>query len=98
MSEYREECSKCIKNSTCIGDYGSIYCTLNRKYNFNIDYAKDKDTQVTTKLFDINLINSKIEKMEQEYKEALDENSTRSFILKCQIEGFKDFRKELLKD
>lgn len=41
-------------------------------------------------------IENKINKLEKQYKEALEENSTKAFILKCQIEGFKDFKKELL--
>ena len=42
------------------------------------------------------VIREKIKEMQKEYKEALEENSTKAFILKCQIEGFKEFEKELL--
>lgn len=42
------------------------------------------------------LIENKLEDLQKEYKEALEENSIKAFILKCQIEGFKDFEKELL--
>ncbi len=42
------------------------------------------------------IIREKIKEMQNQYEEALEENSTKSFILKCQIEGFKEFEKELL--
>ncbi len=41
------------------------------------------------------VIEDKLKELEKQYEEALDENSTKSFILKCQIEGFKEFIKEL---
>lgn len=42
------------------------------------------------------VMKDKIKELEKQYKEALEENNTKAFILKCQIEGFKDFKKELL--
>jgi len=99
MSELREECCRCLNNSNCLSavDYGSIYCRLNRKYDLkNIDYGKEKDMTVIDKFVSIQTIKNKISELEEQYKEALEENSTKSFILKCQIEGFKDFEKELL--
>jgi len=35
-------------------------------------------------------IREKLEELEKEYKEALEENSTKAFILKCQIEILKE--------
>lgn len=32
----------------------------------------------------------KLQELEKQYEEALDENSTKAFILKCQIEGLKE--------
>lgn len=97
MSELREECYKCLNNSRCIGEYRSMYCLLNRRYDFrNIDYAEEKDITATNSFINMLAIENKIDKLEKQYKEALEENSTKAFILKCQIEGFKDFKKELL--
>ena len=43
MSELREECYKCLNNQSCIpgADYGSIYCSLHRKYKMP---GNDKDS------------------------------------------------------
>ena len=42
-------------------------------------------------------VKDKIKDLEEQYRQVLNENSIKSFILKCQIEAFKDFEKELLK-
>lgn len=42
----------------------------------------------------ISLIKDKIEELKKEYKVALEENSTKSFILKCQIEVVQELLEE----
>lgn len=66
------------KRSRIIGRYGEmeIHEVINK--TLQEDYIeKDK-------------IREKIEELEKEYKEALEENSTKAFILKCQIEILKE--------
>ncbi len=100
MSELRKECQECLNNEKCFNgaDYGSIYCMCHRKYDLkNIDFGKEESKQTTDILININTVKSKAKNLEELYKKTLENgNSTQAFVLKCQIEAFKDFEKEIL--
>lgn len=73
MSELRRECEKCTNNQRCIADYGSIFCMLNRKYEFNnVDYGREKDIILNPVVLEnrINNLEHKIKNRQYEdYKE-----------------------------
>lgn len=68
MSELRKECYKCLNSNSCIGDYGSIYCMVNRKYIFNkgIDFSKEKDRTINSRYINISVIKQRIAELENE--------------------------------
>lgn len=73
---------KLKERNRCLGKYGEIEVHNVINKTLQEDYIpKDK-------------IREKIEELEKEYKEALEENSTKAFILKCQVEILKELLEE----
>ena len=98
MSEPKKECYECLNYQRCpsVVEYESIYCHFNRKFEMkNVDYSKEKDKQINETFFNMLTVESKIKSLEKQYNEELDKNSIKAFILKCKLEGFKEFEKEL---
>ena len=84
MSELRKECYKCLNRNSCIGDYGSIYCMINRRYNFNnIDFASEKDKTETSLYINITYIKQRLSKWENE----LLIGKYRSYLERAEIKG-----------
>ncbi len=67
MSEAREECYKCLNNQRCISgaDYGSIYCSLNRKYKMQ---GREDDNVLAAMQKQIDEKNKRIAELEEELK------------------------------
>lgn len=65
MSEAREECYKCLNNQRCISgaDYGSIYCSLNRKYKMQ---GREDDNVLATMQKQIEEKDKRIAELEEE--------------------------------
>ena len=73
---------KLKERNRCLGKYGEIEVHNVINKTLQEDYIpKDK-------------IREKIEELEKEYKEALEENSTKAFRLKCQVEILKELLEE----
>lgn len=104
MSELRKECYRCLNKNNCIGDYGSIYCMINRRYNFNnIDFASGKDKTETSSYINISYIKQRLSKWENElligkYRNYLERaeiigriNELKSLIYKFEEEKSESF-------
>lgn len=78
MSELREECYKCLNNQSCIpgADYGSIYCSLHRKYKMP---GNDKDSIYAHKFAIMKKQIDEKEKEIQDLKQALAINIAKNF-------------------
>lgn len=74
----------------------TLKITKNLTNNYRIQEAIETVLNYIDNSIPKEVIKDKIKELEKQYKEALEENNTKAFILKCQIEGFKDFKKELL--
>lgn len=68
MSELRKECYECLNKNNCIGEYRSIFCTSNRKYNFNdhVDFSNRGDKTTTSTYINILYIKQRLAELEYE--------------------------------
>ena len=68
MSELRKECYECLNKNNCIGEYRSLFCTLNRKYNFNnhINFSNEEDKSINSSYINILYIKQRLAELENE--------------------------------
>lgn len=85
MSELRKECYECLNKNNCIGEYRSLFCTLNRKYNFNnhIDFSNGEDKTINSTY--INILYVKQRLAELEYKLITD--NYRNYLERYELIG-----------
>lgn len=93
MSELREECYKCKYNNECLGgaEYGSLYCSLNRKYDLsNIDYSYGKDQTVKTITIDSIVLENRIKNLERKIEMRLYEDYKERYKIIGAITAYKN--------
>lgn len=90
MSELRRECEKCTNNQRCIADYGSIFCMLNRKYEFNnIDYGREKDKTSNSIILNPVVLENRINNLEYKIENRQYKDYKERYEISGKIKAYK---------
>lgn len=96
-NKYCEDCKeKCVD---CYIKYEEVQAVANLlKAYKELEEFKKQVTEIENTNFikyknyiPVSLVEETLEELKQEYKIALEKNSIKAFILKCQIQAFKEF-------
>lgn len=90
MSELREECRQCVNNQNCIGEYRSIYCSLNRKYDFkNIDFGSEGDKTSKTIIIGRDILENRTKNLKHKLLTQQYENYKERYEIRGQIQAYE---------
>lgn len=80
IEEYKETLEDLTKDE-------NVYNSIKRAVNGTFEYIQQLETKEQK-------VKERLEELKKEYKEALENNSTKAFILKCQIEILEEIVRE----
>ena len=90
MSKLRRECEKCTNNQRCIADYGSIFCMLNRKYEFNnVDFAEGEDKTTNSIILESAWLERRIEQLEYKLSNRQYKDYKERYEISGKIKAYK---------